>query len=50
MFTGSVAPWKLDDFCGFEAPVYVLDKRLKEGLVWQNERLKVGDECMLVTL
>lgn len=31
MFTGSLAPWKLQDFRVFGSPAYVLDKRLQDG-------------------
>ena len=31
MFTGSVAPWRLENFHVFGSPVYVLDKRLQDG-------------------
>jgi hypothetical protein len=31
MFTGSVAPWRLDHFRVFGSPAYVLDKRLQDG-------------------
>jgi len=30
MFTGSIAPWRLEDFRVFGSPVYVLDKRLQD--------------------
>jgi len=30
MFTGSVAPWRLDHFQVFGSPAYVLDKRLQD--------------------
>jgi len=31
MFTGELAPWKLEDFRVFGSPVYVLAKRLQDG-------------------
>jgi hypothetical protein len=31
MFTGNVAPWKIDDFRVFGSPVFVLDKKLQDG-------------------
>jgi hypothetical protein len=31
MFTGSVAPWHMEDFHVFRSPVYVPDKRLQDG-------------------
>jgi hypothetical protein len=31
LFTGNMAPWKLDDFCVFGSPAFVLDKRLQDG-------------------
>jgi hypothetical protein len=31
MFTGSKAPWRLEDFWVFGAPTYVLEKRLQDG-------------------
>jgi hypothetical protein len=31
MFTGSPAPWRMQDFKVFGCPVYVLDKRLQDG-------------------
>jgi len=31
MFTGTKAPWRLQDFCVFGSPAYVLDKHLQDG-------------------
>jgi hypothetical protein len=31
MFTGEEAPWKLEHFCGFGSPVFVLAKKLQDG-------------------
>ncbi len=31
MFTSLPAPWKLEDFCIFGSPAFVLDKRLQDG-------------------
>jgi hypothetical protein len=31
LFTGSPAPWKLEDFIVFGSPVLILDKKLQDG-------------------